>query len=356
MANEKIPVVTVIIPMYNSEGYIEQCLQSLLNQTLKNIEVIVVDDCSTDNSFSVAKKMSEQFTLNEDILFVKKLKKNSGCPGVPRNEAINLAKGKYIYFLDSDDFLDSNALEDFYKVAEEFNADVVHAEGYFTHIDDSEENDEFESIQSGELVKIPTLETLDVGKRIEDFINKRYLWWGCNKLFRRDLILKNKIKFSSMTLFEDLFFTFKSVICAKNYVRVPFVSYHYRIREGSLSRNSPLSGQHIRNFIDALDSIDAFMNKQEVFIRNAQYKYSVLDFLVQLYLDATSKNLFIDSNLELTEIYNFLYREVFSVNSSKGATFNSFSFMLMNIYRILVNQQAMEINQLKKIIAELKGD
>lgn len=351
MAKTKMPIVSVIIPMYNAEKYIEECLQSLLNQTLKNLEIIVVDDCSTDNSLAVAKKMTQQFSMNDDELFVKKLKKNSGCPGFPRNEAINLAKGKYIYFLDSDDFLDETALEDLYNVAEEFNADVVHAEGCLT-FNDGETEEKFESTQSGEFVKIPTLETLNIEKRIEDFLNKRYIWWSCNKLFRREFITKNKIKFSAMTLFEDLFFTFQCVICAKNYVRVPFVNYHYRIREGSLSHNSPLSGQHIRNFIDALDSIDNFMNKQEIFNRNAQYKYSVLDFLVQLYLDATSNNLFIDSNLGLTEIYNFLYREVFSINSSKGAAFNSQIFILMNLYRILVNQQAAEIANLKNLLQE----
>ena len=351
MPKAKIPFVTVIIPMYNSEDYIEECLQSLLNQSLKNLEVIIIDDCSTDNSVAVAKKMAQQFSMNDDELFVKKLKKNSGYPGLPRNEAINLAKGKYIYFLDSDDFLSETALEDLYNVAEEFNADVVHSEKSYIYTD-AETEETVESNQSGEFVEEPLLETLDISKRIDDFTKKRYLWWGCNKLFRRELLVKNKIKFSSMTLFEDLFFTFQCVICAKNYVRVPFVNYHYRIREGSLSHNSPLSGQHIRNFIDALDSIDTFMNKQEIFNRNAQYKYSVLDFLVQLYLDATSNNLFIDSNLGLTEIYNFLYREVFSLNSSKGAAFNSQIFILMNLYRILVNQQAAEIANLKNLLQE----
>ena len=112
MAEEKIPAVSVIIPMYNTEKYITECLNSLLNQTLENFEVIVVDDCSTDNSFAIAEKFIPAFESKNKTLVTVKFIQNSGCPGIPRNFAINTSKGKYIYFLDSDDFLDKNVLEE----------------------------------------------------------------------------------------------------------------------------------------------------------------------------------------------------------------------------------------------------
>ena len=118
MSKKENPLVSVIIPMYNAEEYIEECLQNLLNQTLKNFEVIVVDDCSTDKSLEVAEKMIPAFNEKNLKLVTLTLSQNSGCPGIPRNVAMEHAKGKYIYFMDSDDFLDETALEDFYKVAE----------------------------------------------------------------------------------------------------------------------------------------------------------------------------------------------------------------------------------------------
>ena len=133
MAKEKNPAISVIIPMYNTEKYIEECLQSLLNQTLKNFEVIVVDDCSTDNSVAIVQKVIPAFDAQNIEITVATNQTNSGCPGIPRNFGITISKGKYICFLDSDDFLSEDVLEDFYNVAEEFNADVVHAEKCFEY-------------------------------------------------------------------------------------------------------------------------------------------------------------------------------------------------------------------------------
>lgn len=127
-----LPAVSVIIPMYNAENYIAESLDSLLNQTLKNIEVIVVDDCSTDNSLNIAMRFTEKFVGRLNLM---RLSGNSGCPGIPRNFALEVAHGKYVYFLDSDDFIDATALEHLYEVAEDFDADVVHVDKYFEFTD-----------------------------------------------------------------------------------------------------------------------------------------------------------------------------------------------------------------------------
>ena len=351
MAKEKIPVVTVGIPMYNAEKYIEECLQSVLNQTLKNIEVIVIDDCSTDNSLAIVKKMSQQFSDNEISFYYKKLKKNTGCSSFPRNEAINLAKGKYVYFLDSDDFLDETALEEFYNVAEEFNADVVHAEICFM-FNDTEPNEKLGNMQEGEFVQEVTPETFDVVKRVEDFIKMKYAWWAWNKLLRRDFIIKNKIKFPTIRMFEDCFFTFQCVICAKNYVRVPFVNYHYRLRENSLSHSS-FDSKHLRELLDVVTLFDTFMRNQEVFKKAPQYRYLVLNFFIQTYLKATSDHLFEMKDGTLTDIYDYFYKEVFSANLEKSAAFSAYLFTSLNIYKISVNRQAEEIFKLKNLLQSL---
>ena len=121
--------ISVVIPMYNAEKYIGECLTSLANQTFQDFDVTVVDDCSTDNSRAVVNKFLD--TFGGGRLKLKKLSKNSGYPGLPRNSALDMVRGKYVYFLDSDDFLSETAFEELYTVAEKFNADVVHGEKYF---------------------------------------------------------------------------------------------------------------------------------------------------------------------------------------------------------------------------------
>lgn len=99
------PLVTVVIPTYNAELYMEKCLQSVLNQTYKNIEILVVDDCSKDNTNLYIKNLR-----NKKVKLLK-TKKNSGGPAVPRNIGISKAKGKYIAFLDQDDLWEPKKLE-----------------------------------------------------------------------------------------------------------------------------------------------------------------------------------------------------------------------------------------------------
>ncbi|MEX0333147.1 glycosyltransferase family 2 protein [Vibrio tubiashii] len=105
--NEPLPLVSIVIPLYNAENYIEETLQSIVNQTYKNFEVIVVDNASTDSSLNVVK----QFSTDIDSLIVIESNKNSGGPACPRNIGIECAKGEYIAFLDSDDVWENCKLE-----------------------------------------------------------------------------------------------------------------------------------------------------------------------------------------------------------------------------------------------------
>ena len=123
-----MPLITVIIPMYNAERFIKQSLESVRNQTLKDFEVIVVDDRSTDRSIELVEDMSAQF---DGRLKLIKREINSGGSAIPRNVGLRLAHGKYIAFLDNDDLYTKTALEEMYSTAESANADVVHAENFF---------------------------------------------------------------------------------------------------------------------------------------------------------------------------------------------------------------------------------
>ena len=111
--------VSVIIPVYNVEQYLNQCLDSVINQTLKDIEIICVDDGSTDNSF----KMLEEYAQKDNRIKVIH-QKNKGAAAA-RNEGLYIAQGKYLSFLDSDDFFEIDMLEQMYNCAEKYNTDIV---------------------------------------------------------------------------------------------------------------------------------------------------------------------------------------------------------------------------------------
>ena len=154
-----------------------------------------------------------------------------------------------------------------------------------------------------------------------------------------------------MTAFEDCIFAFRCVVSAKNYVRVPFISYHYRIRENSQSHQGINGIGQSLNLFEGVRVLDDFMSNRKFFQKNLKYRYAVLDFLFQEILDITAENFFITSNLEPAEIFNYFAKEIFSKNTNNVAL-TSYLFTTLNVYKLLVNRQAAEIVQLKKILKD----
>lgn len=319
------PAISVIIPMYNTEKFIGECLQSLANQTLQDFEIIIVDDCSTDNSMNVAMSFNSKFDAR---LRIAKLSKNSGYPGVPRNFAIEEARGDYVYFLDSDDFLSATALEDLYVVAEKFNADVVHAD-WFISCQKINGKFEFEqsSYQMGDFVTEPTLETFDIGKRVTNFTQKKFIWNACNKLFHRQFLIDNNIRFPEARTYEDFVFVFMCLVTAKNYVRVPFANYCYRIRDNSASQKPRDVVDSSMTLIEVINTLDKFMNDIKFFSDNPQYRYAVLDFFIQLRLKIIAKNFFVTNNFSSAEVFEFFRDKIFSVNPQENVSFMAYLFV-----------------------------
>ena len=345
MAKKNNPAVSVIIAMFNAEKYIGECLTSLANQTFQDFEIIIADDCSTDKSRVVVKNF---FATFDDRLKVVKLSKNSGYPGLPRNFALKSASGKYIYFLDSDDLLTATALEELFNVAENFNADVVHAETSFI-FDDAQgiSSAELMVFQTGELVTAPTLETSDIGERVTAFTEKRFLWWACNKLFRRKLLSDNKITFPAVKTFEDFVFTFECLVAAQNYVRVPFVSYYYRIREDSLSHEAVDGALFMHNLIGVVKSTDDFMSGRKFFRDNPKYKYILTDFFMQDRLNVFSQK-FLSADYGIGEVYDFFSGRLFSSRPQDLAALTSYLFITASVFKLYTAQQAAEIAELKR--------
>lgn len=354
MAKKSNPAISVIIPLYNAEEYIGECLTCLADQTFQDFEVLVADDCSTDNSRSVVNNLVNKMLQGRIKLIT--LSKNSGCPGIPRNFGLAKARGKYVYFLDSDDLLSETALEELYEVAEKFEGDVVHAE---KHISFQNVNGEVklkqDSFQTGEFVSEPTLETFDIGERVRGFTRKRFIWWACNKLFRRQFLADNKIKFPETNVFEDFAFTFMCVVAAKNYVRVPFASYNYRIRNNSLSHKARSAIDSSNTAIKIVSTLDNFMSGRKFFRDNPQYKYEILDFFLQGRLKVIAKKIFAYNNLSPAEVFNFFRDKIFSANPQENVALTSYLFITASILKLSSSQQAAEIDRLNRQIAALKN-
>jgi len=283
------PKISVIIPLYNAERFIRQTLISVLASKFADYEVIVVDDCSTDSSVAVAEKLLPHFNGRLKIFSTQT---NSGGAGVPRNIGIKNSAGKYITFLDADDFLLPTALADFYGVAEEFRADVVHTEKFFGFKDAGQQNFKREELtllmhDGVDCVEEPTLEPHDLRGRLQRCIDGKFIWMPWSKLYRRDFLLENRIDFPDMKLTEDLVFCFRCLCFAENYVRVPHVTNVYRMNQNSVSKKRFASEDGVKLWLSSVTEgvrrIFDFLNTREDFRRDSQLQYLAAKFLVPTY-------------------------------------------------------------------------
>lgn len=206
-------MVTVVIPAYNSARYIDKAIESVINQTYKDIELIIVDDCSTDNTIEVVEKYKEKIKLN-----IVKNEKNVGV-GISRKVGINNAKGKYITFLDSDDYLLNNFIEINVKLIEQHDSDVV-----YTSVGILSPTNQMKVVQAGDYLA-ENEATLNI-----------FFWCEMNfltgKLFKTELV-KN-CEWSERRVAEDVQTLFYIMYEAKKVRSFPYIGYMHVCREGSL--------------------------------------------------------------------------------------------------------------------------
>lgn len=285
MTNRNAPplncAVSVIIPMYNAEKFVRQCLISVLASKFTDYEVLVIDDCSTDNSVDEVKKVLPHFDGRLKLLSTEK---NSGGASVPRNVGINHAVGKYLTFVDSDDMLVPTALGEFFKLAEKFQADVIHTEKFLYFREEAEDKSFKLDFTTENLIEEPQLESAELGERIRRYITGEFFWSTWGKFYRRELLIKNKILFQHMQLSEDMIFCFKCLCLARNYLRVPNVTNIYRLREGSMSHKNLNPSEGIKRWLSVVTSgtsnLDKFMGEQSFFQQNPEAQRAVEKFFL----------------------------------------------------------------------------
>lgn len=263
--------LSVIIPVYNVENYIYECIESVINQTIKESEIIVVDDGSKDNSIEIVKKFNDK-----RIIIITQ--ENRGLSAA-RNTGMAVAQGEYICFIDSDDFIgDSKALEDMYNIALEDKSDIVvgNAVRYYSQ-------NKKESVRRDKNIFKRTCLTRD------DFLinfRKSHCMYSAvwNNIYSRKLLIDSNLKFKEGIFHEDEDFTPRIFLKAKKISIYPKDFYMYRIREGSIMT--------IQNIKKANDIINTCISLQDELnnIKNIELKKLMSEYEVQLLLRTSYEN------------------------------------------------------------------
>ncbi|MER6014952.1 bifunctional glycosyltransferase/CDP-glycerol:glycerophosphate glycerophosphotransferase [Streptomyces bluensis] len=221
------PAVSVVVIVYNDEARLPTAVRSVLDQTLRGVEVVIVDDRSTDGSYEVARRLAAE---HPGRVRAHRLPENSGGCGAPRNHGIRRARGDHVMFLDSDDVLERNACRNLLEAAETTGADLVSGLCVRVHVD----------ARSGKEVKwYPWLyartRTLDSISELPDLLVFDTL--STNKCYRRDFLLDNALEFPVGIHYEDLLFSAQAYAAARRITLIPNRVYDWNVVDNPGTEN-----------------------------------------------------------------------------------------------------------------------
>jgi glycosyltransferase involved in cell wall biosynthesis len=242
--------VSVIIPIYNTENYLARCLESVCKQTLQDIEIICVNDCSTDNSLEIIKNYMKEDNRIELIDF----KENKGV-AVARNTAIAHAKGEYIGFVDSDDYVDLDFYGNLYKKAYETKADII---------------------KSSDINVIYPDGTTEIRPQNDLIKQNKINFWVqfYTAIYKKEFLEKNNILFpQNMLVCEDIAFVTKSAILANKIEIEPTSNYYYVRRSNSLDSNQ-YDSKKVDSVIEYCELITSFIKNYDLVTSDKQILYS----------------------------------------------------------------------------------
>ena len=257
--------ISVILPIYNSSKYLQQSLESVCNQSLKDIEILCIDDGSSDNSIDI---LNNFIKIDKRIQLIKNFHENAGAA---RNTGLHLAKGKYLSFLDADDYFEPSMLENAYTYANKNAADIVIFKYHIT-----DENLTIIKSNHGLNIKIKDKQTNLACYTLLDTSPNAF-----NKLFRTDFIRKHGLQFQNLTTCNDIFFTRAAVAIAEKIFFLDENLLYYRTNINSISSKRYLDAENI--FLEA-DAIRIFFDKNKIsyskkdfyksILKNVAYEYS----------------------------------------------------------------------------------
>lgn len=258
------PLVSIIVPVYNVEPYIEQCCRSVFEQTYSNCEFIFVDDCGTDRSMEILYGLTEEYSHLKTRVRIIRHEGNKGL-AVARKTGIESARGVYVQFVDSDDYIEPDMTEELVAIAREHDADIVVCD--------------FDSIHR--------VRPKDIDMSVTELDGKQCMCWGMcgnlrfvtvwTKLFRRSLLYDNKLYAPPRTRYdEDGCMVFRAFYLAKKVLSTQKVLYHYRIVDESMTNT-------IRRYLskdpylllDVISLYESFIKEYGIIDEKILYAYNM---------------------------------------------------------------------------------
>ena len=349
-----IPKISVIIPVYNSEKYLQQCLETIINQTLKEIEIICVDDGSIDNSLDLLIKYSQE---DKRITVIKQ---DNLHAGVASNAGLLIAKGKYLSFLDSNDWFELNMLEEMYNKIIAYNADIIicKCKSFDYETGELDEKRLDGNLKLNLIPKKETFSAFDIPNNIFQFC----LGWAWDKLFRTDFIRENNIRFQSIINSNDQQFTYTAICLAKAITTV-----NKRLVIKRHKHKDSISANRYKDpicYLSSFDKIKSNLEKKGIFnlVKESFWKnFHLHNIFLLKNLDQESKvNLY--NNLH-KKLYLWDYIYIFPPTSNKYRALHyikhqnifptinvayvinhDFNLCLMSIISLLINSEYENIN------------
>jgi len=258
--------ISIILTTYNVENYVEECIDSLLEQTYKNFELIIIDDGSTDNTLNILKTKYKNLNIVEnDHVGVAE------C----RNLGLLMAKGEYICILDSDDYFESNMLECMINKMEKYDADVAISSAYKFDTLTREEVITKYMLNENVFKGFDFFSPMDIKKDIFQLTVANA--WG--KMFKKSLIINNYLKFQNLENSNDVLFVFSAITKAKTIVPVNIPLVHYRA-----NNNSSIQGRKKEfpfEFIKAYEALQNYLDKEKIY---KTYKQSFIKMIISIFL------------------------------------------------------------------------
>jgi glycosyltransferase involved in cell wall biosynthesis len=252
--------ISVIVPVYNVEKYLKKCLNSILNQTFEDFELIVVNDGSTDKSLDILQNYQSKY---DNIIIINK--ENEG-QGVARNKALEICKGEHIAFVDSDDYIEPNMLKSMYNKSLEKDLDIVICNYKYVDVNGDRVRDDNIVLNENEIIdNVECIKRFLVTNKIEGF--------SWNKLFKKKLFKINNIQYPKGMKYEDIPTVFSLLNNAK---RIGFINnelYNYLLRDDSTTSTQTIG--NIRDYIKSICMIgERLESKANDFTNEYEYYYS----------------------------------------------------------------------------------
>ncbi|MGG2092737.1 glycosyltransferase [Bacillus sp. S13(2024)] len=247
-----LPIVSIIVPVYNVEKYLDKCIESLLNQTLREIEIILVDDGSPDRCGQICDEYAQKDKR------IRVIHKNNGGISSARNAGLEYVKGTYIGFVDSDDSVDRHMFEFLVKSAEKSNADITIC-GYQNVLEDGS----FISILSPQ-EQVINMNDLGISKYIiNHYLTFEHAFCNWNRLYKKDFVNKYNLRFEEEHSYaEDMLFNLYSICHANRISIIPNPLYNYVRKSESLSQVLP--DDILIRLVNLVETFEIYVKKYNV--------------------------------------------------------------------------------------------